>query len=255
LYGLTYGQANVISVDGITDAALDPHGNLYLSTVDGSILKFDTHYQKMMTFASNDVSPITSLDVSFNFRIFGFYKNHQSYILLDRNFMTLNEIRLDPGLIENAVTASYSSDNMIWIFDETDFSLKKLNPTLNQLVINTRLPLLFDIETYSILQLEEYQNRIYLNNAGDGIYVFDQFGNFLKKLRISTYHIFNIFNERIFFIDTALIKSMRLYTHEEQIIHKITDVNRILTVLARNQLLLLIYPDRIIQMDIKEIED
>jgi hypothetical protein len=247
-YEVARGQEKVISAEGITDAEIDAQGNIYLSTEKGAILKYSSSYEFIMAYASNEVVPISSLDVSFHFRIFGFYKSQQSYILLDRNFKMLNEVRLDPELIGNAVSASYASDNMVWIFDEMDFSLAKLNPTLNQLVIDIRLPLLVETELLFIIQLEEYQNRVYLNNAGEGIYVFDLFGNFLKKLKIPTYKIFKISRDCIFFIDNNFIKSFQVYTNEEHTIRQIENKN-ILTALVTSQHLLLIYPDQVIKVE------
>jgi hypothetical protein len=251
-YGIAEGQEKVISAEGITDAEIDTQGNIYLSTEKGAILKYNPSYQFITAYASNEVVPVSSLDVSFHFRIFGFYQSQQSYILLDRNFKLLNEVRLEPELIGNAVVASYSSDNLVWLFDEMDFSLLKFNPTLNQLVIDIKLPLLIETERFFVIQLEEYQNRIYLNNAGDGIYVFDLLGNFLKKLEISTDHIFKIGSDCIFFIDGSLLKSFQVYTNEERIIRKIENKNYLLTVLATSRHLLLIYPDKVIKIDYPE---
>lgn len=243
IHGIALCQEKVISMDGITDAGFDPQGNIYLSTSQGTIIKFDSTYQKLITYTSENIISISSIDVSNRFRIFGFYKNNQSYVLLDHNLKVLNENSIDPQMIGNGVAACLDSDHTIWFFDDLDFSLKKFNPTLNQMIINIKLPLLIDAERFSIIQLEEYQNRIYVNNPGEGVYVFDPFGNFLKELKISTWNVFNIFREKLYYIDDSTIKTIHIYSNETAILPEIHCQDNIITVLTNSHRMLLIYPD------------
>ncbi len=243
IQGLALCQEEVISMEGITDAEFDLQGNLYLSAMEGSIIKFDTSYHKLVAYTTEKMIPVTSLDVTNRFRIFGYYKNNQSYILLDQNFKILNENSMDPRLVGNGVAACYASDHTIWIFDDLDFSIKKLNPSLNQVIIDIQLPLLVEANQFVIIQLEEYQNRIYVNNLGNGVYVFDTFGNFLKELKISTRHIFKIFNEKLYYIDHSRIKSIHIYTNDTEILPEIQNPDNLLTVLINNLQMVLIYPD------------
>ena len=241
-------QEKVISLDGITDAEFDLQGNIYLSTRQGSIIKFDSSYHQLVSYATDKVIPLVSLNVSNRFRIFGFYNTNQSYIILDQHLRLLNENLIDPSLIGNAVAACFASDQTIWIFDELDFSLKKLNPSLNQVSIHIRLPLVLGAESYLVTQLEEHQNRNYINNSEDGIYVFDAFGNFLKKMDISTSHLFKIFREKLYYIDHSMVKTIHLYTNEIEIIPWIKDPDKLLTIIINENLILGIYPDSICRL-------
>lgn len=240
---VTLSQDGIIRKEGITDAVYDQQGNLYLSTQEGSIVKYDSSFHELISYAAEKVTPITNIDVSNRFKIFGFYKNDQSYVLLDQSLRKLNESTFDPRIIGNGEAACFASNEMIWIFDELDFSLKKLNPSLNQIVINIRLPLVLGTDNYAIIQLEEHQNRLYINNSEDGIYVFDGFGNFLKKLNISTNHLFKIFREKLYYIDHSTVKAIHIYTHEIEIIPGIKDIDGLLTLLVNDHQLLLVYPD------------
>ena len=248
IFDKTLSEELVISREGITDAEFDLQGNIYLSTQQGSIIKFDSSYHELVSFATDKVIPITSIDVSNRFRIFGFYRNNQSYIILDQNLRLLNENRMDPQIIGNGVAACYASDQTIWVFDDLDFSLKKFNPSLNQVVINIQLPLLLGTNSYSIAQVEEHQNRIYVNNPEDGIYVFDSFGNFLKKLEISTEHVFKIFREELYFVDQSMVKVIHIYTNEIEIFQGIKSPENLLTLLINDCQMLLIYPDSVFRL-------
>jgi len=238
-------QSVCIRQEGITDAADDLQGNLYISTKEGAIVKFDSSFHELISYAAEKTIPVTSIDVSNRFRIFGFYRNDQSYIILDQSFRKLNENSFDPRIIGSGVAACLAADEMIWIFDELDFSIKKLNPSLNQIVINVRMPMVTGADHYSIIQMETYQNRLYVNNSEDGVYVFDGFGNFLKKLRISTNHLFHIFREKLYYIDHSTVKAIHIYTHEIEIVPGIKDIKGLLTTLIFTHQVLLVYQDSI----------
>jgi hypothetical protein len=241
-------QELVISREGITDAEFDLQGNIYLSTQQGSIIKFDSSYHELVSFATDQVIPITSIDVSNRFRIFGFFRNNQSYVILDQNLRLLNESPFDPRIIGNGVGACYASDQTIWVFDDLDFSLKKFNPSLNQVAINIQLPLLLGADSYLIAQLEEHQNRIYVNNSENGIYVLDSFGKFLKKLKISTKHVFKIFREKLYYIDQSTVKAIHIYTNEVEIFPGIKSPENLITLLINDYHMLLIYPDSVYRL-------
>lgn len=243
--GAAFSQATSIRQEGITDAADDLQGNLYISTKEGSIVKFDSTFHELISYAAEKTIPVTSIDVSNRFRIFGFYGDDQSYIILDQSFRKLNENSFDSRIIGRGVAACLASDEMIWIFDELDFSLKKLNPSLNQIVINVRMPLVTGADHYSIIQLETYQNRLYVNNSDDGVYVFDGFGNFLKKLKISTNHLFHIFREKLYYVDHSTVKGIQIYTHEIEIVPGFKDSKGLLTTLINDHQVLLVYPDSV----------
>jgi hypothetical protein len=247
MYGIAPGQQQLISMEGITDADFDKLGNLYLSTSQGSIIKYDSSFRKTMTYAPEDIIPVTSIDATYNFRIFGFYKNDQSYRLIDRNLKLLNESRITEWA-GNGIAAAYGSDHSIWLFDDLDLSLKKINPALNQVSIDIRLPLVIEAGTYSVIQLEEYQNRIFINNSGEGIYVFDLFGNFLKHLQINTSHFFKFHREKLYFIDLDAVKSIDIYTQKIEFFQKINDLEKIITVLCNDHQILLIYQEIVLRV-------
>ncbi len=239
------GQPNTIKIEKITDATIDNEGNIYVSTKQGIIKKYDSLFNELFTFASDDIIPLTSIYVSFQFRIFGFYQFNQSYLILDRYFKPLYHTVLDPETIGNATAAAYASDNSLWIFDESDFSLKKINPVLNQLEIHIKMPLLIADDEYSIFQIIAYQNRIYIHNYMYGIYVFDQFGNYLKKLPVQTKSKFAFYRDGLIFIEDTFLKSINIYSNQSTRIGIIPDAKDVLKVICYNDNFYLIYTDSI----------
>lgn len=245
---LALSQATSIKQEGITDATYDLQGNLYISTREGAIVKFDSSFHELISYTAEKIMPLTSIDVSNRFKIFGFYRNEQSYILLDQSFRKLNETSFDPRILGSGVAACLTSDEMIWIFDELDFSLKKINPTLNQIVINIRMPLVTGADHYSIIQLEAHQNRLYVNNSEDGVYVFDGFGNFLNKLKISTNHLFYIFREKLYYFDESTVKAIHIYTHDIETVPGTEDIKGLLIPLKNDHQFSLVYPDSVFRV-------
>jgi hypothetical protein len=246
--GFSFGQQQVIiSLRGITDAEFDRFGNLYLSTEQGTIVKYDSSCNKVHSWSSAKVLPVTSIDAGHNFRIFGFYKNGQFCLLLDRNFRLLNEMDIGRWAGNGTATA-YGSDHSIWLFDESELSLKKVDPILNQILLSVRLPLITRTDNLSIIQIEEYQNRIYVNNMEEGLYVFDILGNLLLQPGITTRYFFKFYRDELFFIDKGMLKSLHIYSQEVENLYKIKETENIVTVLADESRILLVYHDRVVRI-------
>jgi hypothetical protein len=245
--GMAAGQEQVIALEGITDAEMDRFGNLFLSTEQGSIIKYDSSYRKVLTYSSGYVLPVTSLDAGNNFRIFGFYKSGQRCLLLDRNFRLLNELDVNEWA-GNVSAAAYASDNSLWLFDEMDLSLSKIDPQLNQVTFTVKLPLIIRPDKFSVIQLEEYQNRLYLNNMENGVYVFDLFGNLLLQAEISTRHFFKFHGEKLFFIDQNYVKSFHIYLNTIETVQEIRKSVEMVAVLGNDNQIFLVYHDHVIRM-------
>ena len=246
--GFVFGQEQmIIGLKGITDAEFDRFGNLYLSTEQGTIVKYDSSCNKVHSWSSAKVLPVTSIDAGHNFRIFGFYKNGQSCLLLDRNFRLLNETDISRWAGNGTATA-YGSDHSIWLYDESEFTLKKIDPFLNQIILSVRLPLITRSDKLSVIQIEEYQNRIYVNNMEDGLYVFDILGNLLQQPDIVTRLSFKFYRDELFFIDKDMVKSLHLYSHEVKNQYLISETEDIITVLAKENRIFLVYRNKVVRI-------
>jgi len=79
----------------------------------------------------------------------------------------------------NALTTAY--DNNIWLYDEQDNKLKKIDDSGNNLFETIDLRLLFD-SVPSPQKIIDSDGFVYLYDPEKGLYIFDYYGSFKNKL-------------------------------------------------------------------------
>ncbi len=161
---------------------VDVLDNLYLITDKNQLKKFRANGDSLAVF--NDVKKFgnpTMLDVSNPLKVLVYYKNFSTIVILDRFLAVRNTINLRNQNIFKVKTLATSYDNNIWIFDEQNVALKKIND--NGALINETLDWrqLFDTVP-SPTQIIDRNNFVYLYDESKGFYIFDYYGSFKNNL-------------------------------------------------------------------------
>ncbi len=161
---------------------VDVLDNLYLITDKNQLKKFRANGDSLAVF--NDVKKFgnpTMLDVSNPLKVLLYYKNFSTIVILDRFLAVRNTINLRNQNIFKVKTLATSYDNNIWIFDEQNVALKKIND--DGAVINETLDWrqLFDTVP-SPSQIIDRNNFVYLYDQSKGFYIFDYYGSFKNNL-------------------------------------------------------------------------
>ena len=76
-----------------------------------------------------------------------------------------------------------SNDGNIWLFDQSDFSIKKYNPTLKEVIFYTPLNNFIQSEE-EIYFMREYQNKLFIASENNGVLMFDNMGSYIKNIAI-----------------------------------------------------------------------
>ena len=232
-------------VKNVVDATSDIAGNIYVSDEQGNLSKFSKDGQNLLSYSGNTISPISSVDVSHTSKVFGFYKDNQAYLILDRFLSLIHEAALNTSLIGYVTETAYAADNKLWIFDQSDLSIKKMDLINDILVTSISVSLIISDADWDIRQIEEYQNRIYIYNSNKEVYILDNFGNFIKKLPIRPDCNFGFNDENMVFIQGAGIFKSHLYSDALQQIGVIKNTNSILKVISTNNFIYLISKNKI----------
>jgi hypothetical protein len=231
--------------ENIVDAAADHMGMLYVSNEKGIISKYDKKGRPLLSYSGEKISPINSIDVSHTAKIFGFFKDNQSYLILDRFLNPLNEALLNGSLIGYASETAYASDNNLWIFDQSDLSVKKISLINNALQTVISVSMFINTEEWDIRQIEEYQNRLYLYNSNGDVYVFDNLGNYIKSLVIRPSCNFCFKDDYLIYVQDQKILEYGLYNNEIKQIATTGNTNHIIKVISINNFIYLISKSRI----------
>jgi hypothetical protein len=187
--------------NNITDIAVDNLDNLYILTASDQLKKYNAAGDSVSSY--NDVrryGKLHSIDVSNPLKLLLYYKDFSTVVILDRMLSVKSSIDLRRQNILQASAIGQSYDNQIWVFDEYENKLKKINEE-GRLMLET--PDLRNIFENPILpqQIIDQNNTVYLYDPKNGVFLFDQFGTFRKKIPITNWKGITVRDKYIYGID------------------------------------------------------
>ncbi len=129
-----------------------------------------------------------------------YYKDFSTIVLLDKYLNVITNINLRKKNIfrVNAVTASY--DNNIWLYDEEESKLKKIDDNGNILLETVDFRQLFD-SVPSPVQIKDRDGFVYLYDPLKGLYIFDYYGTFKNKITFLNWKDFTVIGKNIYGFD------------------------------------------------------
>jgi hypothetical protein len=203
-----------------TNFNVDNLDNIYMVTAGNQLKKINGNGDSVGLF--NDVKrygALHSIDVTNPLKVLLYYKNFATVVVLDRFLNIRNTINFRKKNIFLVQSIATSYDNNIWLFDEQDYKLKKINDDGRQLQETTDFRMLFD-SVPSPVQLTDKDNFIYLYDAEKGFYIFDYYGSFKSRLpflgwvsvAVSAKNIYGISNNQLhsYQINSLTLKEYQL---------------------------------------------
>lgn len=213
---VTLKYSHSIAATSPTTISKDRNGNLYFLSPSRSLLRVDSLGNPLGTFSPPTRGRIASIDAWNPMKILLFYEDRQELLLLDRFLRPIGNTTLqDINYRGTAKAAALASDDGFWLFDETNLTLSKLDMQLRKVTIETPLNLILDKERFNVKQLREYQNMVYLLDA-NGIFVFDNLGNYKRKLSIAGVNYINFQKDELYFVKDGKLHFVNLYTSERR---------------------------------------
>lgn len=197
--------------------SIDQNDNLFLTDSENNLYKYDTTGVLQLNYAPEKMGTIHSLEAGLTQQIFLFYQDLQEIVWLDRFLRPISQFSIDFNLIGYARLATPSADFKIWLIDESDFTLKKYDLEINEIIVSTPLDLLLNPKSYQIIGMKEYQNRLYVLDKNQGIVVFDAIGNYVETMKIPITQNISFKNENLYFLDDeGICYSYGLYSQQKQ---------------------------------------
>jgi len=162
--------------------ATDNLDNIYLLSSNNQLKKINSNGDSAGVF--NDVrkyGKLFSIDVTNPLKLLLYYQNFSTVVVLDRFLNVRNVINLRNQNIFNVKTIATSYDNNIWLFDEGDAKLKKIDD--NGLVLSETIDfrMIFD-SIPSPVQILDTDGFVTLYDPNKGFYIFDYYGALKNKL-------------------------------------------------------------------------
>lgn len=161
---------------------IDVLDNIYLITPGNQLKKLNSQGDSLAVF--NDVKKYGNpsyIDVNNPLKILVYYKNYSTVVILDRLLIPRNTINLRKQNIFSVKAIATSYDNNIWVFDEQDLKLKKINEEGNLVLESADMRQLTD-SVPSPQQIIDSDNMVYLYDDKKGFYIFDYYGALKNSL-------------------------------------------------------------------------
>lgn len=204
---LPLNQVQLVSIDQL--------GQVYVADKKNILYKLDARGKRLHTFSPTQQGQVRGLEAWNPNKTLLFYEDRQQIVLLDRFLAPMATIRLadlDPGLVR---LASLASDDQLWVLNESDVSISKIDPRYPDARLSTRLNQILPRSAHDFRLLREHQHHLYLLDRHSGLYVFDNMGTFKKKLPLTGLLHLGFLGEEAFFLREGKLVFFHLYSGQE----------------------------------------
>ncbi len=137
------------------------------------------------------------IDVSNPLKVLLYYKDFATVVMLDRFLNVVNVVDLRKQGILQAKAIGQSYDNKIWVYDELEAKLKKIDEDGKLLQETPDFRLLFN-QPPSPSKIFDENQYIYLYDSTKGINVFDYFGALKNNILITRWQNLKVTGKYIF---------------------------------------------------------
>lgn len=162
----------------------DQLGNVFALSRSGQLKKYNANLDSMGVF--NEVrryGKLYSISAENPLRSLLYFKEYRTILVLDRLMQVVNKIDIRKANIFQVQAIAQGYDNSIWVFDEQESRLKKLDENGKLLFESADLRLVFN-ETLSPSCLFDAAGYVYLYDAQKGLYIFDYYGALKNRIAL-----------------------------------------------------------------------
>jgi hypothetical protein len=162
----------------------DNLGNLYLLSRTNQLKKINPKGDSMGVF--NDVrryGKLQSINATNPLRTLLYYRDFRTVIVLDRLMNVVNTVDLRKNNMFQVRTVAPSYDNKIWVFDEQESKLKKVDEEGR--VVSETADLRLALQDVPVpVRMFDQNGYVYLYDPEKGMYIFDYYGAMKNKLAL-----------------------------------------------------------------------
>ena len=192
-----FGSVRRIQGD-IVAFTVDNLDNVYLLNSSNQLKKINANGDSAPIF--NDVKKYgraTLVDVSNPLKVLLYYRDFATIVVLDRFFNIRNTVDLRRQNLLQVRAIGQSYDNRIWVYDEVDNKLKKIDEEGNLLLETPDFRQLFPV-TPVPQKIFDQDQLLYLYDSAQAVFVFDYYGTLKNKILISGWENFKVSGKYIF---------------------------------------------------------
>jgi hypothetical protein len=205
-----------ISLRGTGAASLDRRGNLYVADGQDNIHQYGPDGQPLNVYSPPLPGHTAQLEAWNVSKIMAFYDDRQEIRLLDRFLAPITQLRLGDFFDGIVRVATLAPDDKLWLLNESDLTLRQFDPAPQRFGQTTPLDLIIGRSKPDFRFLRQYQNNLYLMDRNSGIYVFDNLGNYRKKLPFAGLTTVGFRGDELYYLTDGVLHFFQLYTLAER---------------------------------------
>jgi hypothetical protein len=194
----------------IADAAIDNLDYVYVLTETDQLKKYNATGDSIAVY--NNVrrfGKVYSIDVSNPLKVLLYYKDFASIVILDRLLAVRTTLDLRRKNILQVAAMGQSYDNNIWVFDAFDNKLKKIDDEGNVLLETPDFRQALG-QAITPQQIIDQNKQVFLYDPANGLYVFDRYGTFQRRIPVQGWSNVSITDKFILGISDAGLQSYNI---------------------------------------------
>ncbi|WP_192823512.1 hypothetical protein [Rufibacter sp. LB8] len=199
---------------GMNLLSIDRFDRLYLSDARQNVLQLDTLGRFTNTFSPPVQGRVAMAEAWSPAKISIFYDDRQRVQLLDRFLTPLGIADLRDYTDGTIKAAALAADDRLWLFDESTFRLLKIDTRYTRIVHETPLELILERQQRDITYLREYQSKVYLVDRLSGVYIFDNMGNFQRRLPLPNISFIGFLGDELYYLSGTQLHFQHLYSFQ-----------------------------------------
>ncbi|WP_215222875.1 hypothetical protein [Echinicola shivajiensis] len=165
---------------------IDNDGKILIADQRGNLDQYNQSGDAINHYSPEFQGTLSQVEAGRTLNIFTFSYDLQKFEILNRFISPLFSGRLNNLEFGNIRAASLGNNQKIWLYDETNFSLIQYDYRRNEVLQQQSLNLIFEDSNFTIIELTEYQNTLFMNVKDKGIFLFDNQANYIGKLNLIT---------------------------------------------------------------------
>src|SRR4051812_28313776 len=160
--------------------------NIYLVAANtNQVKKLNSDGDSVVVFnISTRYGKVYSIDVTNPLKVLVYYKDFATILLLDQFFAIRTAIDLRRLGITQVKAVALSYDGNVWLYDEGDGKLKKIDESGKVLVESADLRLVFD-DALNPIKIIDNNSGLYVYDSKLGWLIFDYYTAFRKQLQFT----------------------------------------------------------------------
>ncbi len=201
----------------VTKVKTDQLNSIY-AVRNGEIIKYDAQGKMLTRYSNKLIGDGVKLDVTNPMKVILYSEDQMRLIFLDSRLGELREeINLFNQGYEQISLAATSHSNGFWLYDPINFKLIRFDQYFKKERESLNIAQLLRVEFYPT-DMIEIENKVYLTDPKNGIYVFDVYGNYIKRIPLKGVNELHITDQRIFFERGGKLFGLNLIDQSEEIV-------------------------------------